>query len=286
MADEDDTRIEAMWDEEDNHAHGGDEGNTGARGSGVGDDEEDPLDAFMAGLEQSEELGSESKRKAKDEQPAELGEEDDDDPVLSFARAKDEGRIAPSQAVAETEDADEEVYAAERAADEAAKSKQKQHEGALLEPVDHSAVAYPDFNKDLYRPAPELSSMSSADAQVERERLGIHVSDQTAPPPLGRFGQCGLPSPLLRVLKRNGIESPTPVQAQAIPTLLSGRDLLCVGMTGSGKTLAYVLPALAHAVDQEELQKGEGPICIVLVPTREVPAAFRSFPCLGAHLLA
>lgn len=67
-----------------------------------------------------------------------------------------------------------------------------------------------------------------------------------------------------------GVEAPTPIQAQVWPLALQGRDVIGIAETGSGKTLAYVLPALVHIIAQEELKSEEGPICVVLVPTREL----------------
>jgi len=63
---------------------------------------------------------------------------------------------------------------------------------------------------------------------------------------------------------------PFPVQAQAWPCALSGMDVVAVAATGSGKTLAYLLPALVHVMAQPQLEPGEGPIALALVPTREL----------------
>ncbi len=62
----------------------------------------------------------------------------------------------------------------------------------------------------------------------------------------------------------------TPTQAQALPAIMSGRDLIGCAKTGSGKTLAFVLPMLRHIVDQRALEAGEGPIALLLTPTREL----------------
>ena len=61
---------------------------------------------------------------------------------------------------------------------------------------------------------------------------------------------------------RNNFESPTPIQAQAIPAIMSGRDLIGIAKTGSGKTLAFLLPMFRHILDQAELDEGDGPIGI------------------------
>lgn len=84
---------------------------------------------------------------------------------------------------------------------------------------------------------------------ARRAALDIRVAGQGAPPaPISRFGQCGFDAPLLRHLKQRGFEAPTAVQAQALPAVLSGRDVLCVAKTGSGKTLAYLLPLVPHVL--------------------------------------
>ena len=67
-----------------------------------------------------------------------------------------------------------------------------------------------------------------------------------------------------------GYETPTPIQCVALPVALSGRDLIGIAATGSGKTAAYLLPMLRHIMDQPELQKNDGPIGLVLVPTHEL----------------
>lgn len=65
-------------------------------------------------------------------------------------------------------------------------------------------------------------------------------------------------------------ENPTPIQMQCIPALMAGRDVIGIAETGSGKTLAYVLPMLRHILDQIPLKEGEGPIALVIAPTREL----------------
>lgn len=72
------------------------------------------------------------------------------------------------------------------------------------------------------------------------------------------------------VIKRLGYEKPTPIQAQAIPAIMSGRDIIGVAKTGSGKTIAFLLPLFRHIKDQRPLENGEGPMAIIMTPTREL----------------
>ena len=59
---------------------------------------------------------------------------------------------------------------------------------------------------------------------------------------------------------RHGFEKPTPIQAQAIPAIMSGRDLIGIAKTGSGKTLAFLLPMFRHILDQPSLEEDDGPL--------------------------
>src|ERR1700728_4046651 len=74
----------------------------------------------------------------------------------------------------------------------------------------------------------------------------------------------------LDVIKRLNYVAPTSIQAQAIPAIMSGRDVIGVAKTGSGKTIAFLLPLFRHIKDQRPLEQMEGPIAIVMTPTREL----------------
>ena len=67
-----------------------------------------------------------------------------------------------------------------------------------------------------------------------------------------------------------GFEKPTSIQAQVLPAIMSGRDVIGIAKTGSGKTLAFLLPLFRHAMDQRPLEPAEGPIAIIMTPTREL----------------
>lgn len=79
------------------------------------------------------------------------------------------------------------------------------------------------------------------------------------------FSDLGLSKPVVRVLEQLNFVTPTPVQVQAIPPIISGRDVVASAQTGSGKTAAYALPIV------DCLQESEGyPRALVIVPTREL----------------
>merc|ERR1712225_159282 len=71
-------------------------------------------------------------------------------------------------------------------------------------------------------------------------------------------------------VKAQGFPAPTAIQSQGWPMALSGRDVVGIAETGSGKTLTYCLPAIAHINAQPLLSPGDGPIVLVLAPTREL----------------
>jgi len=87
------------------------------------------------------------------------------------------------------------------------------------------------------------------------------------------FASLNLASPLMRAIADAGYTSPTPVQAQAIPLVLAGGDLLAGAQTGTGKTAGFTLPILQRlsATHARKPQAGR-PRCLVLVPTRELAA--------------
>ena len=86
--------------------------------------------------------------------------------------------------------------------------------------------------------------------------------------------------------RREGYVEPTPIQAQAIPHVLAGRDLLGLAQTGTGKTAAFALPILQRLVAHRRPTGRPRPIrCLVLTPTRELAAQIGdSFATYGKHL--
>ena len=84
------------------------------------------------------------------------------------------------------------------------------------------------------------------------------------------FEILGLKPELLRAVAEKGYSTPTPIQSQAIPAVLSGRDLIAGAQTGTGKTAAFVLPILQRLTQMP--QAGRSPRALVLTPTRELAA--------------
>uniref|UniRef100_A0A914Q931 Probable ATP-dependent RNA helicase DDX46 n=1 Tax=Panagrolaimus davidi TaxID=227884 RepID=A0A914Q931_9BILA len=74
----------------------------------------------------------------------------------------------------------------------------------------------------------------------------------------------------MKILQKLDYTKPTPIQSQAIPAILSGRDVIGIAKTGSGKTLAFLLPMFRHILDQDPLDDMDGPIALIMSPTREL----------------
>jgi len=102
---------------------------------------------------------------------------------------------------------------------------------------------------------------------------------------LSDFNQLGLAAPLLQALATEGYTTPTPIQLQAIPHVLAGRDLLGIAQTGTGKTAAFALPIMQRlAAERRQLNRG---VCraLVLSPTRELASQIAdSFRTYGRHM--
>jgi ATP-dependent RNA helicase RhlE len=87
-----------------------------------------------------------------------------------------------------------------------------------------------------------------------------------------RFTELGLSEPLLRAVAETGYTTPTPIQAQGIPLVLKGGDLLAAAQTGTGKTAGFTLPILHRLTTNPLTPKPGRPRCLILVPTRELAA--------------
>ena len=86
------------------------------------------------------------------------------------------------------------------------------------------------------------------------------------------FSELGLAEPILRALQVKGYTDPSPIQRQAIPALLEGRDLLGIAQTGTGKTAAFSLPSLHRLAADPKPRNNAGCRMLVLSPTRELAA--------------
>mmetsp|Transcript_11396 Transcript_11396/g.21539 ORF Transcript_11396/g.21539 Transcript_11396/m.21539 type:complete len:697 (-) Transcript_11396:8-2098(-) len=124
---------------------------------------------------------------------------------------------------------------------------------------------------------PVLGSRSHEEAEDYRRSKGIVVTSlrgRKAPKPFQTFQETSFPAFVeelaMELFTTDAL--PFPVQAQAWPCALAGADVIAVAPTGSGKTLGFLLPALVHIMAQRPMTLGEGPIALILEPTRELAA--------------
>lgn len=83
-----------------------------------------------------------------------------------------------------------------------------------------------------------------------RDEMEIKVKGNDVPYPIVSFAHLNFDESIISQITKKGFEKPTAIQCQALPCLLSGRDVIGIAKTGSGKTLAYVWPLIAHILDQ------------------------------------
>ena len=254
---------------------------TMASSAEVQEEEIDPLDAFMAdigAMEQDIQGGSKKKKYETTRSRVERFEAEDN--VADFLEKK---QLKKHKDVDDIHEHDVYVYNED---DEVVGGGGAHHSkdiiATALVPVDHSQRHYEPFRKSFYHPNPEIQSLDINTIHQRRKQLNIHLSfkntnvaqnskDDALFCPISSFSKCGLPPPLLRIIKEKaGYTTPTPIQAQALPIILSGADVVGIAQTGSGKTAAFLLPMVVHVMDQRYLEVGEGPIAVIVAPTREL----------------
>lgn len=146
--------------------------------------------------------------------------------------------------------------------------------GERLEVIDWQGLEIVPVQKDFSFEHPAVSARTDEECEKIRAANAIHVvknqTDKLVPKPICRFEEAPFPDWAAAQLRQMGYERPTPIQVQAWPAVLKGHDFVGIAETGSGKTIAYILPMMVHLMAQPELRPGEGPIGLVLVPTRDL----------------
>ncbi|KAJ5698498.1 Pre-mRNA-processing ATP-dependent RNA helicase prp5 [Penicillium macrosclerotiorum] len=211
------------------------------------EEEVDPLDAFMSELADKappkKKSGATFAKQKKAAQPQALFGDEDDVDITAVG----------------DDDADDVLAMA---------NKKKKKE---IPTVDHKKVEYEPFRSKFYNEPSHLADMTEEEvANLRLELDGIKVRGSDIPKPVQKWSQCGLGVQTLEVVDRLGYESLTSIQAQAIPAIMSGRDVIGVAKTGSGKTIAFLIPMFRHIKDQRPLDNMEGPIGLIMTPTREL----------------
>ena len=96
----------------------------------------------------------------------------------------------------------------------------------------------------------------------------IIKGEQDCPNPIMRWEDGNFPDYVMKEIRNAGFPAPTPIQSQGFSISLQGHDFVGIAQTGSGKTLGYILPGIIHCNNQPYLERGDGPIVLVLAPTR------------------
>lgn len=210
------------------------------------EEEADPLDAFMTGL------GDPLKAPKT---------------TLEIKQSKKRGGQQP-EAMFGDDDVDLNTVAADPEDILAMASKRKKKD---LPTTNHAKISYQPFRKNFYHQPTELSEMTEEEvADLRLELDGIKIRGIDAPKPVQKWSQCGLGVQSLEVIQKLGYDKPTSIQSQAIPSIMSGRDVIGVAKTGSGKTIAFLLPIFRHIKDQRPIDTLDGPIGLIMTPTREL----------------
>eukprot|EP00667_Euglena_gracilis_P007314 EG_transcript_7389 len=233
-------------------------------------DAEDPLDAFMAGITATVAKQS-TQPAAKPAPPAPSREPEEPDAIDLYYQYKETHKgygVAYGTA-------DEDVYAAAKAVDadlgyDSDGRPRRKKEPDALPAVDHAKAKYAPFVKRFYEPPEELRTLSAEALKEHLKELDVTVTGCQPITPVRSWQQLGLEAALLEGIARLGFATPTPIQCAALPVVLAGRDMIGLARTGSGKTVAYLLPLCVHISMQDPLPKGQGPIGLVVTPTREL----------------
>ncbi|KAF2310270.1 hypothetical protein GH714_007522 [Hevea brasiliensis] len=162
----------------------------------------------------------------------------------------------------------------------------KKTKAKKLSVVDHSKIDYKPFWKNFYIDVKEISRMAPEEVAAYRKQLELKIHGKDVPKPVKTWHQTGLASKILETVRKFNYERPMPSQAQALPIIMSGRDCIGIVKTGSGKTLAFVLPLLRHIKDQPPVETGDGPIGLIMAPTRELVQQIHSDIKKFAKILA
>ncbi|XP_030385242.1 ATP-dependent RNA helicase DDX42 [Scaptodrosophila lebanonensis] len=231
------------------------------------DSDEDPLEQFMAGIKQQVEKekvrSTQPKASTVPQEKGVRGDIDDEDDEESYYRYMEENPNAGLR----DEGSDQEIEYDE---DGNPIAPPKKKDIDPLPPIYHSEIEYEPFERNFYTPHEDIAQLSEEQVRDLRHTLGVKVTGALPPKPVSSFAHFGFDEPLMKAIRRAEYSQPTPIQAQAIPTALSGRDIIGIAKTGSGKTAAFVWPLLVHLMDQRELRPGDGPIALILAPTREL----------------
>lgn len=124
-----------------------------------------------------------------------------------------------------------------------------------------------NFRKNFSHLLPDQTDFSQSEVDAYRTKHEMKVTNGGTIKPIRTFAESGFPQSIKGFFAAKGFTTPTPVQAQCWPLVMSGRDVISIAETGSGKTLGFMLPAIVHVLDQKQRQH---PAVLAIAPTREL----------------
>jgi ATP-dependent RNA helicase DDX41 len=139
-----------------------------------------------------------------------------------------------------------------------------------------------------WRPKRKYREMTEEENARKRGKYGVIAVGTNIPCLIKSFRSLRLPKSIIQALKEKGIRKPSSLQMQGFPTILSGRDTLLVSISREGKTLIFLLPLIIGSLEEElrlPLASKEGPIGLIIVPSRELAYQIYSFAKRFASLL-
>ncbi|XP_075032951.1 ATP-dependent RNA helicase DDX42 [Mixophyes fleayi] len=230
------------------------------------DSEEDPLEAFMAEVEDQAakdmrklEERDKEKKNAKGIRD-DIEEEDDQEAYFRYMAENPTAGLLPEE--------EEDNLEYDSDGNPIAPTTKR-----IIDPLpamDHTEIEYPPFEKNFYEEHEEITVLTPQQIVELRCKLNLRVSGAAPPRPGSSFAHFGFDEQLMHQIRKSEYTQPTPIQCQGVPVALNGRDMIGIAKTGSGKTAAFIWPMLVHIMDQKELQPGDGPIAVIVCPTREL----------------
>ncbi|GAA5903728.1 hypothetical protein JCM8208_006560 [Rhodotorula glutinis] len=218
------------------------------------EEEEDELEAFMKGVQKQV-------RTVDKADAVKLGTKKAPEVLEAAEPGEDDG----------DEEEDELAKVGMSAADILALAAKKVKKGRELAVPDHKNIDYLPFRKAFYTAPPEVEQLTPDEVDALRLELDdIKIRGAEPPKPATKWSYFGLPAACIDVIKSLEYAAPTSIQAQAIPAIMSGRDIIGVAKTGSGKTMGFILPMFRHIKDQPPLRPLDGPVAMIMTPTREL----------------
>ncbi|KAI3389142.1 hypothetical protein SNEBB_006087 [Seison nebaliae] len=253
--DDNDDYFDEDDEEEENHKNVEDE------------EEEDELERYMKNIkeEAKNELENIGQKKEKNYR----ADIDDEDEEAKYFEKMEEKKLQSIQKTQLHED-DDENYVYDENGDIVGIKKSATFIDPLDE-IDHDQNVYLPLKKKIYEEHSQISELTERKIDELRKKLSIKVQGSVVPSPVSSFPHFNFDDRLIDRFREQEFSSPTPIQAQSIPIIMSGRDMIGIAETGSGKTGAYLWPAISHIIHQTPLTNDDtGPIVLIVAPTREL----------------